>query len=632
MKPIGYKPVIAVIGKPNVGKSTLFNRVIQGQRQALVEEIPGTTRDRFYGDGFLYGRDFILVDTGGLIGETHHDHDLFQTQIKEQASIAMEEADAILFILDYKTGITPVDKEISKMLRSKKAQGKPIFVGVNKADNILSRTQLFEGLKTDIRRLGLGEAMPFSALHGDGVLDMFEEVVKTFPIISIEVEDPTKPSPIRVSIVGQPNAGKSSLMNKIIEEERSIVSDIPGTTHDPVDCTFSWRGTHEITLVDTAGIRRRSTHKIGLEKSSVLWAMKAIERSHLAFMVIDATVGITEQDLKIASFIIESKKSVVLIINKWDLYTKNKKSQKKLTEKIFFDDLQYSSNRTKSVYSDSNLDRNYTYNSLLNEILADNKESSKVENQDKSGKDITNKKKKSSILEEKAKLKRQQQIQSELDALENQYNDELENYEDDEEDEQENQQKPQYLYSSEQSYDNIQWEYLKKKEELESEGMKHRPPPPPITLPKLTKEQQEFEKEIRMKLSFLDFVPVLFTSAKTGYCVPTAVDLAINIFFEREKRLRVKHLMEILKQATFKHKLPTRGKNNLRIKFAQQAKGYPPSFIFFVNDPEKVPPTFVRYLLRSIRDTYPFTGTPIHLYFRKNKRKPKYSSKSKKKR
>ncbi|KAF2071590.1 hypothetical protein CYY_007099 [Polysphondylium violaceum] len=673
------KPVIAIIGKPNVGKSTLFNRVIQGQRDALVEEIPGTTRDRYYGEGFLYGKEFMLVDTGGLIGETKNDRDQFQGVIKEQAEIAMEESDAILFVIDFKHGITPVDKELARMLRTKKAKGKPVFIGVNKADNIKNRVHEFDELKTQLVRLGLGDnPIPFSAIHGDGVLDLMQHVLKDFAYkdLTIHAEDLDTPGPIRAAIVGQPNAGKSSLLNKIIEEERSIVSDIPGTTHDPVDITFNWRDTHEMTLIDTAGIRRRSTHKVGLEKSSVLWALKAIERSHVVYLVIDATVGVTEQDLKIAGFAIESRKSLIVIVNKWDLYLSNLKSGKMLEDKLYFQDLQKQNSFDINQFNTTSMKKTQTFKSLLEDLIAENIEKSKTDNNLKP----TSFKKKSSILEKKNQLKnkaKQQEVEKDQD-------DQDEDEDQDDEEDQENSIQANKQHSSDLQYSQIYWpdkqnnlkeidnddddefdidieqvmkqeqdqeeeeeeeldeeeeaerfyknylKYLKKKEEMEKEAeekgtIKKRPPPPDVQPPKLSREQKDYEAKLREKLTFLDFVPVLFTSAKTGFCVPTAIDLGIKVFFEREKKLKVSTLMDIINQATFKHKLPSKGKNSLRIKFAAQVKGYPPTFVFFVNDPEKVEPSLVKYLLNSIRQTYPYTGTPIFIKFKKNKRNPKYS-------
>ncbi|KAM9953158.1 hypothetical protein ACTFIR_008219 [Dictyostelium discoideum] len=676
MKPISNKPVIAIIGKPNVGKSTIFNRIIEGQRRALVEEIPGTTRDRYYGEGFLYGREFILVDTGGLIGESKEDKDQFQGVIQDQAEIAMEEADAILFVLDYKSGLTSIDKELARMLRSKRQKlGKPIYIGVNKADNVSMRGEDFEEMKTQITRLGFGQPIPFSAHHGDNVHSMFELILSQFPHMDLsleKLEEDLKPGPIRISIVGQPNAGKSSLLNKIIEEERSIVSDIPGTTHDPVDCNFLWRDTHELSLIDTAGIRRRSTHKIGLEKSSVLWALKAIEKSHVVFIVIDATIGITEQDLKIASFVVENRKSMIIIVNKWDLYLKNIHATQKITDKLFFHDFQNksSSSSSKSI-ANENFDTSFTLDTLLDDLISHNIKNSKTDDVlNRNGKKKDSSKKKSSILEERKTRKqkireeqeeeKQKQLQHSSDLeysniywpdAKNDHVDDIddiddideigggdgevydfdideilkeERYQEDKEGEENHEDEEEG--DSDEKFQKAYIEYLKNKElkleELEkitSQNKIKRPSPPNVEMPKITKLQKDYETELRSKLSFLDFAPILFTSAKTGFCVPTAIDLSIKIFFEREKRLRVAELIEIIKLVSFKHKFPKMGRNTLKLKFAQQARGYPPTFVFWVNHPDNVEPSVVRFLLRSIRDYYPFVGTPIYVQFRKNK-------------
>ncbi|GAM21698.1 hypothetical protein SAMD00019534_048730 [Acytostelium subglobosum LB1] len=673
------KPLIAIVGKPNVGKSTLFNRLVQGSRQALVEDIPGTTRDRFYGEALLYGHQFQLVDTGGLVGEAAAHTDHFAEAIKTQATIAMDEADSIIFLLDAKTGITGVDREIARMLRTKfNTQGKKVFLGINKADNDDSVDRL---PMDELRRLGLGDPYPFSAIHGAGVLTLLDKVLKSLPDSKLALGDPSEQTSIKISIVGQPNAGKSSLLNQIIGEERSIVSDISGTTHDPVDCNFIWRDIHDLTLIDTAGIRRRSTHKIGLEKSSVLWAMKAIERSHVVLMMIDSTVGLTDQDLKIADFITQNNKSVVLIINKWDLYAQNKKKAAKLIEKKQFHDLQerYRPNLSllDEILDDNNIIGggkknkravqlgNVKNNEEMDEDDNDEDDQEEDEEEDEDN-DEEEELEKKQIMKKNGLSKKEFLIQTsssklsydsdfwpskeasdrrtkEQDLLE-EIEQELDNIKEDEVDgdvegdndavdylkeEDNNEEDQEEKDEEEREYNFIKayWKYMKKLEIAEAEGKKQRPPPPEVKMPVLSKEQKEYERTLREKLTFLDYAPAIFTSAKTGFCVPTAMDLAIKIFFEREKRLRVKELMAIIKQATFKHKMPKKGKRNLRIKFAIQSKGYPPSFVFFVNDPDKVQPSINRYLLNSIRETYPFVGTPISIFFRRNKRRPTYKRK-----
>eukprot|EP01133_Synstelium_polycarpum_P006708 gene6708-7801_t len=578
----------------------------------------------------MYGRTFQLVDTGGLLGETLEHTDRFAPMIKAQASVAMDEADAIVFMLDYKTGVSTVDKEIARMLRTRKANGQTVVVAVNKADNITGRD---ENAEVAVSRLGLGEVHSVSAIHGEGVLPLFETVLKQLPEDRTGFGEP-EAATIRVSIVGQPNAGKSSLLNRIIEQERSIVSDVPGTTHDPVDCSIVWRDLHELTLIDTAGIRRRSTHKVGLEKSSVLWAMKAIERSHVVLMVIDATVGLTEQDLKIAGFITDNNKSVILVINKWDLYTQNKRNAAKQLENTYFNDHQEHRSRSKVSLLDEILNDDLVVEDSRPPMGGGKKKRSKrpkeeiVEEEeeelmdDEGGEVILSKKdyllqKNSSEIgytmnfwpERNANVhiengnKLVDDLEDELNTLdipedfddqdyigEDQKDGKEEEEDDDEEDEDE----------KEKRFIKSYWRYMEKLEEMENVQVK-RAPPPDVQLPAQSKEQKEFEKSLREKLTFLDYAPILFTSAKTGFCVPTALDLSIK--------------------ATFKHKLPKKGKKALKIKFASQSKGHPPSFVFFVNDPDRVQPSFVSYMLRSIRESYPFMGTPINLYFRKNKKR-----------
>ncbi|EFA81104.1 GTP-binding protein engA [Heterostelium album PN500] len=687
---VNSNPLIAIIGKPNVGKSTLFNRVVQGGRQALVENIPGTTRDRYYSDAFLYGRQFQLVDTGGLVGEALAHTDRFSTAIKEQATVAMDEADAIIFLLDAKTGITSVDKELARMLRNRASKGQKVFLGINKADN----DQLIDKLPRDeLVRLGFGEPYAFSAIHGGGVLGLFDSVLKSLPLPKDNelLGDPQQNTSIKISIVGQPNAGKSSLLNQIIGEERAIVSDVAGTTHDPVDCQFLWRENHDLTLIDTAGIRRRSTHKVGLEKSSVLWAMKAIERSQVVLMVIDATVGITDQDLKIAGFILENNKSVMILVNKWDLYTQNKKKAAKIAEKKMFQDNQEkfksnvsllsdilndyaedndnknSSNNNNNVGKDKNRNKkNKTIRKLKEEVEEEDEDEEKDEEEEEENEEeddqVRSKQSKKDKLKQKMLEKNsseldfnndiwpesyQQQkqqnavnreqeivddIENQLDNIdfeENQDNDddafEVDDIDEDEEGEEDEDEDDDDV--KEQKFIQAYWKYMSQLEKVQTEGKIPRHPPPNVQIPALTKEQKEFEKEIREKLTFLDFAPLIFTSAKTGFCVPTALDMAIKVFFEREKRLKIRELMDIIKQATFKHKLPRKGKSSLKIKFASQSKGFPPSFVFFVNDPEKVQPSFIRFLLNSIRETYPFVGTPINIFFRRNKKRAAYNKK-----
>ncbi|HQK42094.1 MAG TPA: ribosome biogenesis GTPase Der [Anaerolineaceae bacterium] len=319
------KPVIVLVGRPNVGKSTLFNRLI-GERLAIIDDIPGTTRDRLVAEGDWSGHDFFVVDTGGIDPTRQRSQEplsigsaAFIADIRAQAEIAMETADVILLLVDAQQGVTEADREIVQMLRRRQTivdgqNHPPIILAVNKADSEAYRVNAL-----DFYSLGLGEPFPISAIHGTGTGDLLDEVVAHFPHPE---ENEEEDASIKVAIVGKPNAGKSSLLNKLAGETRSIVSPIPGTTRDAIDTRIIWEGL-PITLIDTAGIRKRGAIEPGVEKYSVLRAMQAIERCDVALLVVDAVTGITAQDTHIAGYINEAWKSVIVIINKWDLIEKD---------------------------------------------------------------------------------------------------------------------------------------------------------------------------------------------------------------------------------------------------------------------------------------------------------------------
>ena len=318
------KSVVVLVGRPNVGKSTLFNRLV-GQRLAIVDDVPGTTRDRLVAEGDWAGHDFFVVDTGGIDPSKQHSQNPlsigsadFIQDIREQAEIAMEEANVILLVTDALDGVTQADREVVDILRKRRKSGEqkkpPILLVVNKADSPNARLNAM-----DFYSLGLGEPYPISAIHGTGTGDLLDAVVELFPT---RVEDEEEDDSIKVAIVGKPNAGKSSLLNKITGQPRSIVSNIPGTTRDAIDSKMIFDG-NEFTLIDTAGIRKRGSVIPGVEKYSVLRAMQAIERCDVAVLVIDAVSGITAQDTHIAGYINEAWKSVMVVINKWDLIEKD---------------------------------------------------------------------------------------------------------------------------------------------------------------------------------------------------------------------------------------------------------------------------------------------------------------------
>jgi len=329
------KPVVALVGRPNVGKSTLFNRLV-GERLAIVDNTPGTTRDRLLADSDWNGIDFHIIDTGGIdpshggktplsVGSAD-----FIKQIRDQALIAIEEADAILFLTDGEAGVTPPDIEVAEILRryqKKMPDGQfwpPIFLVVNKCESAARRAAASE-----FYELGLGHPYAISALHGTNTGDLLDDLVNSFP----SQQDVEEDESIKIAIVGKPNAGKSSLLNKLAGSERAIVSPIAGTTRDAVDTIIRYNDL-DITLIDTAGIRKRGKVDPGVEKYSVLRAMKAIERCDVALLMIDALDGITAQDTHIAGYILDAWKSCVVLVNKWDSVEKDSHTIKEYSNHI----------------------------------------------------------------------------------------------------------------------------------------------------------------------------------------------------------------------------------------------------------------------------------------------------------
>ena len=318
------KPIVAIVGRPNVGKSTLFNRLIE-EKLAIVSETAGTTRDRLYGDVEFAGREFIVVDTGGMALDDRADLPgtpaAMLAGVRAQAQIAMDEADAIVFVTDVEQGATPNDFEIAKILRQ---TSKPVYLVVNKADNDARAQDAVEFFK-----LGLGEPMAISALHGVGVGDLLDAIIAHLPPETMVVpsENP------HLAIVGRPNVGKSSLLNAILGEERAMVSDIPGTTRDALDTELIWDG-QKIVLIDTAGLRKRGHIEQGIEKYSTLRAIRAIQRAEVALLVIDADAGVLAQDQHVASYILAEGKGVVIVVNKWDLIEKDEHTLDEFTEKV----------------------------------------------------------------------------------------------------------------------------------------------------------------------------------------------------------------------------------------------------------------------------------------------------------
>ncbi len=311
------KPIVAIVGRPNVGKSTIFNRIVE-ERMAIVEDMPGVTRDRLYGNGDWLNREFTVIDTGGIeIGD-----EPLLVQMRAQAELAIEEADVIIFIVNGREGVTSADQEVAKLLfRSKK----PIVLGVNKIDNPDMREQLYE-----FYALGFGEVYPISGAHGLGLGDLLDEVVKHFPT---DQGDEYDEDTIRIALIGRPNVGKSSLVNALIGEERVIVSNIPGTTRDAIDTSFERDG-QKYVVIDTAGMRKRGKVYESIEKYSVLRSLKAIERSDVVLVVINAEEGLIEQDKKIAGYAHEAGRAVILVVNKWDTIEKDDKTMRNFEQDL----------------------------------------------------------------------------------------------------------------------------------------------------------------------------------------------------------------------------------------------------------------------------------------------------------
>ena len=313
------KPIIAIVGRPNVGKSMLFNKLI-GRRLSIVEDTPGVTRDRIYGEADWAGRSFTLIDTGGIEPRTDN---MILEFMRSQAQIAIDHAHVIVFLTDIKTGLTASDQEVANMLLR---SGKPIVLAVNKMDKTGTTDPDFY----EFYNLGLGDPVAVSALHGHGTGDLLDACIQYFPP---EEEEEEEDDAIKVAVIGKPNAGKSSLVNKILGEERVIVSNVAGTTRDAIDSRFT-NDKGSFVFIDTAGIRKKSKIEEDIEKYSVLRATMAIERSDVCLIMIDATEGVTEQDTKVAGLAHEAGKSSIIVINKWDLIEKDGKTMDHMREEI----------------------------------------------------------------------------------------------------------------------------------------------------------------------------------------------------------------------------------------------------------------------------------------------------------
>lgn len=316
-------PTIAIVGRPNVGKSTIFNR-IAGERISIVEDTPGVTRDRIYTTGEWLGREFSIIDTGGIdLGD-----EPFMDQIKHQAEIAIDEADVIIFVASGREGITDADELVAKILYR---SNKPVILAVNKVDNPEMRNDIYE-----FYALGLGDPFPVSGSHGLGIGDVLDEAVKHFPNTSEEEDEDT----IKFSLIGRPNVGKSSLINAILGEDRVIVSDIEGTTRDAIDTSFESEEGQKFLMIDTAGMRKRGKVYESTEKYSVMRAMRAIERSDIVLMVLNAEEGIREQDKRVAGYAHEAGRGIIIVVNKWDTVKKDTNTMRDFEAEIR-DEFQY---------------------------------------------------------------------------------------------------------------------------------------------------------------------------------------------------------------------------------------------------------------------------------------------------
>ena len=313
------KPIVAIVGRPNVGKSTLFN-ILAGENISIVKDTPGVTRDRIYADVEWLGKNFTMIDTGGIEPDSS---DIILSQMREQAQIAIDTADVIIFMTDVRQGLVDADARVADMLRRAK---KPVILVVNKVDSF----QKFMADTYEFYNLGIGDPIPISASSKLGIGDMLDEVIRHFPEHDTEEEEDDRP---RIAVVGKPNVGKSSIINRLLGENRCIVSDIAGTTRDAIDTAVTWNG-KEYVFIDTAGLRRKSKIKEELERYSIIRTVTAVERADIVVVVIDAKEGVTEQDTKVAGLAHDAGKACIIVVNKWDLVEKDGKTMDRMREDI----------------------------------------------------------------------------------------------------------------------------------------------------------------------------------------------------------------------------------------------------------------------------------------------------------
>ena len=442
------RPIVAIVGRPNVGKSTFFNKMA-GRRISIVEDVPGVTRDRVYADVEWLGHPFTIVDTGGI---DPHSDDVLLSQMRHQAEIAIETADVICFFTDGREGLTDDDREVSSLLRKTK---KPVILVVNKIDHINLNDAIYE-----FYELGLGDPFAISGVNMLGFGDLLDEIISHFPAdADMEEENDPDQHTIQLAIVGRPNVGKSSLTNRLLGEERTMVSDIAGTTRDAIDTLLTLPDGKKYNIIDTAGIRRKSAiEDETLERYSVLRSIGAIRRADVALLMIDANDGVTEQDTKIAGLIADEGKAAIVVVNKWDM------------------------------------------------------------------------------------------------------------------------------------------------------------------LEKETGTLEKFKKQVLSDLKFMDYVPVLFISAKTGQRANTVLSMVDTVWAQASKRITTGLLNDILSDAIMDLQPPSQNGRRLRIYYATQQSVCPPTFIFFVNDEKLMHFAYQRYLENYFRKSFDFTGTPIRMILREKKK------------
>ncbi|WP_418790143.1 ribosome biogenesis GTPase Der [Phosphitispora sp. TUW77] len=439
------KPIVAIVGRPNVGKSTLFNRIASsGGMVAIVEDRPGVTRDRLYRDAEWLNREFTLVDTGGI--EFRDVTDSISQGVHLQAKLAIDEADVILFVVDAREGLVPVDEEVALVLRKTK---KPVILISNKVEDFSSGYDVY-----DFYKLGLGEPVMVSAAHGKNIGDLLDMVIELLPDSS--GDDNVDEDTVKIAVIGRPNVGKSSIVNSILGVERVIVSDIAGTTRDAIDTYFE-QGDKKYLLIDTAGMRKKGKINEPTERYSVIRSLRAVDRSDVVLMVIDAVTGVIEQDKKIAGYAHEAGRAIVIVVNKWDLVEKDDKTVLRYTE------------------------------------------------------------------------------------------------------------------------------------------------------------------DIREKLGFMQYAPVVFISALTRKRVPRVLELVDYVAEQHAMRISTSNLNELIQEAVLLNPPPSDKGKRLKILYGTQASVKPPTFILFVNDTELMHFSYLRYLENQLRSSFGFEGTPIRIVVRQRK-------------